>query len=85
MILKYILLISLCTSLNGEVKCTQKIKFNVSDGPECTKIANTSGKAFKKKIEELGGSMTEYRVHCIAIDSKGYHVDGSFKISYNIL
>tara|TARA_R110001592_G_scaffold237787_3_gene497035 strand:+ start:1143 stop:1400 length:258 start_codon:yes stop_codon:yes gene_type:complete len=85
MILKYILLISVCTSLNGEVKCGQQLKFDILDGPECTKLANASGKAFKKKMKELGGSMTEYGVHCIAIDNEGYNVDGSFKISYNIL
>ena len=29
--------------------------------------------------------MVEYKAHCIAIDSEGYNVDHSFKISYNIL
>jgi len=38
----------------------------------------------KRQIEEIGGSMADYNVHCIAIDSQGYNVDHSFKISYNI-
>jgi hypothetical protein len=43
------------------------------------------GRSHKVKIEELGGFMDYYKVHCIAIDPEGYNVDHSFKISYNIL
>jgi hypothetical protein len=85
MVLKYILLASVCWTLNNDTKCNQRIKFNLSDASACTELADRSGKSFKGRIEELGGSMTEYRVHCIAIDSQGYNVDESFKISYTIL
>ena len=85
MVLKFILLATVCWSLDGDVKCAQKARFDLSDASECTELANYSGKAFKKRIKEKGGSMTEYRVQCIAIDKDGYNVDESFQISYTIL
>jgi hypothetical protein len=47
--------------------------------------AKQIGIRMKDQVEEIGGSMASYDVHCIAIDNKGYNVDYSFKISYNIL
>lgn len=70
--------------LSGD-QCIQKAKMNVSDGLRCRAIADASGKAFKKRIEKKGGSVTYYEAQCIAIDKAGYNVDGSFKISYTIL
>ena len=48
-------------------------------------MANAIGKAQKRKMLKKEGSLVEYKAHCIAIDSEGYNVDHSFKISYNIL
>ena len=47
-------------------------------------MANAIGKAQKRKMLKKEGSLVEYRAHCIAIDLKGYNIDHSFKISYNI-
>jgi len=86
MLIKFILLTSFClTYPNGETKCGQYLRDNLSDASECRSMAKAIGTAQKRKIEELGGSMASYDVHCIAIDSEGYNIDHSFKISYNIL
>ena len=66
-------------------QCTQYLVDNLSDGSKCRQEALEVGRTKKSKIEELGGFMDYYQVHCIAIDSEGYNVDESFKISYNIL
>ena len=66
-------------------QCTQYLVDNLSDGSKCRQEALEVGRAKKSKIEELGGFMDYYQVHCIAIDSEGYNIDESFKISYNIL
>jgi len=70
---------------NGTTKCSQYIVDNLSDGPGCRSKAKHIGMRMKDQIEEIGGSMTQYDVHCIAIDNQGYNVDHSFKISYTIL
>lgn len=85
MILKFIILATVCWTMDGVERCGQQLRFDLSDASECKRLAYDSGKAFKEGIVKIGGSMTEYRVHCIAIDNEGYNVDGSFKISYNIL
>lgn len=69
---------------NGTTKCTQNIVDNLSDGPVCRSKAKHIGMTMKRQIKEIGGSMDDYRVHCIAIDNQGYNIDHSFKISYNI-
>jgi hypothetical protein len=51
----------------------------------CKNKALEVGRANKAKIEELGGFMDLFEVHCMAIDETGYNVDESFRISYNIL
>lgn len=85
MILKYILLYSICLNMpNGTTKCTQNIVDNLSDGPGCRSKAKYIGMTMKRQIKEIKGSMDDYRVHCIAIDNQGYNIDHSFKISYNI-
>ena len=86
MILKFILLGSLCiTTSESVVKCSQYIKNNLSDASECRSKSKHIGIAMKHRMQELEGSLVEYKVHCIAVDKKGYNVDHSFKISYNIL
>ena len=69
---------------NGTTKCTQNIVDNLSDGPGCRSKSKYIGMTMKRQIKEIGGSMDDYRVHCIAIDNQGYNIDHSFKISYNI-
>jgi hypothetical protein len=86
MILKFILLGSMCWNFHDVgTQCTQYLVDNLSDGSKCRQEALEVGRAKKSKIEELGGFMDYYQVHCIAIDSEGYNIDESFKISYNIL
>jgi len=85
MILKYILLYSMCLNMpNGTTKCGQYLVDNLSDGTGCRSKAKHIGMTMKRQIKEIGGSMEDYRVHCIAIDNQGYNVDHSFKITYNI-
>ena len=84
--LKFILLTSFClTYPNGETKCGQYLRDNLSDATECRSMARAIGTAQKRKIEELGGSMASYNVFCYAIDSEGLVIDQTFEISYNIL
>ena len=86
MILKFILLGSMCWNFpDTGIQCTQYIVDNISDANICEETATEVGRSNKKKIEELGGFMEDYNVHCMAIDSEGYNVDHSFKVSYNIL
>ena len=86
MILKYILLGSFCWNFHDTgTQCTQWITDNISDALVCKNKALEVGRTNKAKIEELGGFMEDYNVHCMAIDSEGYNVDHSFKVSYNIL
>ena len=83
---KFILLTSFClTYPNGETKCGQYLRDNLSDATECRSMARAIGTAQKRKIEELGGSMASYNVFCYAIDSEGLVIDQTFEISYNIL
>lgn len=85
MILKYILLYSICLNMpNGTIKCSQHLVDKLSDGPGCRSKAKHIGMTMNTQIKEIGGSMDDYRVHCIAIDNQGYNIDHSFKISYNI-
>ena len=86
MVFKFILLTSFCLTFpNGETKCGQLMKDNLSDASECRSMARAIGTAQKRKIEGLGGSMASYDVFCYAIDSQGMDIDQSFEISYNIL
>jgi len=86
MILKFILLYSFCLNMpNGDTKCGQSMVNDLSDGPRCRFMAKQIGMHMKHEIKEIGGSMAQYNVHCIAIDKQGYNVDHSFEISYNIL
>ena len=85
MILKYILLGSVCLNTpDMGTKCTQYIVDDLIDGPGCRSNAKHIGMTMKRQIKEIGGSMEDYRVHCIAIDNQGYNIDHSFKITYNI-
>jgi hypothetical protein len=70
---------------NGTTKCEQYLVDSLSDGTGCRSKAKHIGMRVKDQIKEIGGSMEEYRVHCIAIDNQGYNIDHSFKITYNIL
>ena len=86
MILKFILLGSVCLNTpDMGIKCTQYIVDDLIDGSRCRSKAKHIGMTMKDKMLKLGGSIVEYKVHCIAVDKKGYNVDHSFKISYNIL
>ena len=85
MILKFILLTSFCFNINNEIECGQYLRDNLSNASECEFMADTIGKAQKRKMLKREGNLVEYRAQCIAIDSNGYNVDHSFKISYNIL
>ena len=85
MILKFILLTSFCFNINNEVLCGQYLRDNLSDASECELMADAIGKAQKRKMLKREGNLVEYRAQCIAIDSNGYNLDHSFKISYNIL
>ena len=85
MIIKFILLTNFCFNINNEVKCGEYLRDNLSHASECKLTADAIGKAQKRKMLKKEGSLIEYGAHCIAIDSKGYNVDHSFKISYNIL
>ena len=86
MILKFILLGSMCWNFHDVgTQCTQYLVDNLSDATICREKAISVGRSNRDKIEELGGFMDHYRVHCMAIDSEGYNVDHSFEISYNIL
>ena len=85
MIIKFILLTSFCFNINNEIKCGQDLRDNLSDASECTLMADAIGKAQKRKMLKREGNLVEYRAQCIAIDSNGYNIDHSFKISYNIL
>jgi hypothetical protein len=85
MIIKFILLTTFCFNINNESKCGQYMRDNLSDASECKYMADAIGKAQKMRIEEIGGSMAEYRAQCIAINQKGYDIDHSFNISYTIL
>mgnify|MGYP001426569492 FL=1 len=85
MIIKFILLTSFCFNINNEIKCGQYLRDNLSDASECELMADAIGKAQKRKMLKREGNLVEYRAQCIAIDSNGYNLDHSFKISYNIL
>ena len=86
MIIKFILLTSFClTYSNGETKCGQYLRDDLSDATECRSMAKAIGTAQKRKIEGLGGSMASYSIFCYAIDNQGMDIDQSFEISYNIL
>ena len=85
MVIKFILLSMFCFNINGEVKCGEYMRNNLTDATECLSLANAMGRAQKLKMKEREGSLVEYGAHCIAIDLKGYNVDHSFKISYTIL
>ncbi len=86
MILKYILLTTICWSFpDSGTQCSQYMDLNVKNAVLCEKKANAMGKSYKEKILKLGGSMEEYRAQCMAIDKDGYNVDHSFNISYTIL
>ena len=85
MIIKFILLTSFCFNINNEIKCGEYLRDNLSNAQECKSMANAMGKAQKRKMLKKEGSLVEYGAHCIAIDSEGYNIDHSFKISYNIL
>ena len=85
MIIKFILLTSFCFNINNEIKCGQYLRDNLSDASECKYMADAIGKAQKRKMLKKEGDLVEYRANCIAIDSQGYNIDHSFKISYNIL
>ena len=85
MIIKFILLTSFCFNINNEIKCGQYLRDNLSHASECKSMADAIGKARKRKMLKKEGNLVEYRAQCIAIDSNGYNVDHSFKISYNIL
>ena len=84
MIIKFILLTSFCFNINNEIKCGEYMRNNLTDATGCLSLANAIGRAQKLKMEEIEGNLVEYRAQCIAIDSNGYNVDHSFKISYNI-
>tara|TARA_Y100001937_G_scaffold60641_1_gene83005 strand:- start:181 stop:438 length:258 start_codon:yes stop_codon:yes gene_type:complete len=85
MIIKFILLTNFCFNINNEIKCGEYLRDNLSNAQECKSMANAIGKAQKRKMLKKEGSLVEYGAHCIAIDSEGYNIDHSFKISYNIL
>ena len=85
MVIKFILLSMFCFNINGEVKCGEYMRNNLTDATGCLSLANAIGRAQKLKMEEIEGNLVEYRAQCIAIDSNGYNIDHSFKISYNIL
>ena len=86
MILKYILLGTLCWNFpDTGTQCSQYLVDDLSDGAICKESALAEGTHNKPKNKELGGSMEEYNVHCMAIDKEGYNVDESFRISYTIL
>ena len=85
MVIKFILLSMFCFDINGEVKCGEYMRNNLTDATECLSMANAIGRAQKRKMLKKEGNLVEYKAHCIAIDSKGYNVDHSFKISYTIL
>ena len=85
MIIKFILLTSFCFDINNEIKCGQYLRDDLSEASECQLMANAIGKAQKRKMLKKEGSLVEDRAQRIAIDSNGYNIDHSFKISYNIL
>ena len=85
MVIKFILLSMFCFDMNNEVKCGEYMRDNLTDATECLFMADAIGRAQKQKMEEIEGDLVEYKAQCIAIDSKGYNIDHSFKISYNIL
>ena len=86
MIIKFILMGSLCWNFpDVGTQCSQFLDMDVKDAAICRSEAMRIGKKHKAKIEELGGFVEEYKVHCMAIDSEGYNIDHSFEISYNIL
>jgi len=84
MIIKFILLTSFCFNINNEIKCGEYLRNNLSDASECKLMADAIGKAQKHKMLKTEGNLVDYKAQCIAIDSNGYNVDHSFKISYNI-
>ena len=86
MILKFILLGNMCWNFaDVGTQYTQFIVDDIKNASICREKAVSIGRTNKSKIEELGGFLDDYRVHCMAIDSEGYNVDHSFEISYNIL
>jgi len=85
MILKFILLGSMCYNMEINNICRDFIKDPILSSSQCRSTAYHIGMTSKDKIEEIGGSLVYYEVHCIAIDKQGYNIDHSFKISYNIL
>tara|TARA_Y100001973_G_C5194836_1_gene333491 strand:+ start:1330 stop:1590 length:261 start_codon:yes stop_codon:yes gene_type:complete len=86
MIIKFILLGSICWNFHDiGTQCTQYLVDDIKDSQTCREKAINVGRSQKLKIEELGGFMDHYDVHCMAINSEGYDIDHSFTISYNIL
>ena len=86
MIIKFILLGSMCWNFHDVgTQCSQFLVDNIKNATTCRNKALQEGRTTKIKIEELGGFMDHYSVHCMAIDNEGYNVDHSFEISYNIL
>lgn len=85
MIIKFILLTTFCFNINNEIKCGQYLRDNLSDASECKYMADAIGKAQKRKIQKIGGSLADYKAQCIAINKDGYDIDHSFNISYTIL
>jgi len=86
MILKYILLATICYETDQIEKCGQFGNLNLPpDGSKCEETATAWGRAFKERIIKQGGSVTDYWVQCSAIDNQGWNLDHSFKISYTIL
>ena len=49
MILKFILLSMFCFNINGEVKCGEYMRNNLTDATECKYMANAIGKSPKTK------------------------------------
>jgi hypothetical protein len=85
MILKFILLGSMCYTIETKVICRDFIQNPILSDSQCRSAAYSIGMTVKDRIEKKEGSMEHYEVHCIAIDPEGYNIDHSFKISYNIL
>ena len=52
MVIKFILLSMFCFNINGEVKCGEYMRNNLTDATECLSMANAIGRAQKQKMEE---------------------------------
>ena len=53
MILKFILLTSFCFNINGEVKCGQYLRDNLSNASECEYMADAMARP-KRKMSKKG-------------------------------